>query len=332
VVWQIELDDELADTKVIAEAWDAAGLYQIGHFPGDRWAEWNGRYRDDVRRFVKGDPGLLGAVASRLSGSSDPYQGRDQLPVNSINFVTCHDGFTLNDLVSYNGKHNEANGEGNRDGINENLSWNCGVEGGSNDAFVEALRNRQVRNFAAILLLSRGVPMFVAGDEVRRTQTGNNNAYCQDNEMSWFDWTLLERNRDLYRFWKRMIEFRKRHAALRRGDFFTGMTNERGLRDVAWHGTKLDSPGWNDPNGRALAVTLGGFEGDADLHILLNMHWENLDFELPSVLRRIWLRAVDTSQTPPFDVTDFGGELPVVGTAYKAQARSVVVLVNRYRE
>jgi glycogen operon protein len=332
VVWQIELDDELAETKVIAEAWDAAGLYQIGHFPGDRWAEWNGRYRDDIRRFVKGDPGLLGAVASRLSGSSDLYQRRDQLPVNSINFVTCHDGFTLNDLVSYNGKHNEANGEGNRDGINDNLSWNCGVEGGSNDAFVEALRNRQVRNFAAILLLSRGVPMFVAGDEVRRTQHGNNNAYCQDNEMSWFDWALLERNRDLYRFWKRMIEFRKRHAALRRRDFFTGITNERGLKDVAWHGTKLDSPGWRDANGRALAVTLAGFDGDADIHILLNMHWENLAFELPSVLRRIWLRAVDTSQSSPFDVADFGGEPPVVGTAYKAQARSVVVLVNRYRE
>jgi len=329
VVWQIELDDELADSKVIAEAWDAAGLYQIGHFPGDRWAEWNGRYRDDIRRFVKGDPGMVGAVASRLAGSSDLYERRGQLPVNSINFVTCHDGFTLNDLVSYNEKHNEANGEGNRDGINDNLSWNCSVEGESNDPAVEALRNRQVRNFAAILLLSRGVPMLVAGDEVRRTQNGNNNAYCQDNETSWFDWTLVEEHRDLYRFWKRMIEFRKTHAALHRGQFFTGAMNERGLMDVTWHGTKLNSPGWDDPNGRTLGVTLAGFAGDTDIHMMLNMHWESLDFELPPVAGRTWLKAVDTSQPPPLDVADFGGEPTVAANAYTVQGRSVVVLVNR---
>ena len=331
MVWQIELDDELADSKVIAEAWDAAGLYQIGHFPGDRWAEWNGRYRDDIRRFVRGDPGLLGAVASRLSGSSDLYQQRGQMPVNSINFVTCHDGFTLNDLVSYNGKHNEANGEGNRDGINDNLSWNCGFEGESNDLTVEALRNRQVRNFAAILLLSRGVPMLVAGDEVRRTQKGNNNAYCQDNETSWFDWTLIESNRDLFGFWKHMIEFRKMHAALHRGQFFTGTMNERGLVDVAWHGTRLNTPGWQDPGGRALGVTLAGFDGDGDIHIMLNMHWEGLDFEVPSVPGRIWVKAVDTYQSPPLDVAKSGRELPFVGNVYRVQGRSVVVLVNRER-
>jgi glycogen operon protein len=329
VVWQIELDDELTDTKVIAEAWDAAGLYQIGHFPGDRWAEWNGRYRDDIRRFVRGDPGIVGAVASRLTGSADLYQAREQLPVNSINFVTCHDGFTLNDLVSYNVKHNEANGEGNRDGINDNLSWNCGVEGASNDPAVEALRNRQVRNFAAILLLSLGVPMFAAGDEVRRTQQGNNNAYCQDNETSWFDWTLLDKHRDLYRFWKRMIEFRKRHPALHRGQFFTGAVNERGLSDVTWHGTKLNNPGWYDPNGRALGVTLAGFGGDVDIHIMMNMHWQGLDFELPEVPGRIWLKAVDTSQAPPLDIADFGNELPVVGNAYTVRERSVMVLISR---
>ena len=328
VVWQIELDDELTDSKVIAEAWDAAGLYQIGHFPGDRWAEWNGRYRDDIRRFVKGDPGMIGAVASRLAGSSDLYQSRGQLPVNSINFVTCHDGFTLNDLVSYNAKHNQANGEGNRDGINDNLSWNCGVEGESNDPAVEALRNRQLRNFAAILLLSRGVPMFVAGDEVRRTQLGNNNAYCQDNETSWFDWTLVEKNRGLYRFWKRMIEFRKRHAAVHWGQFFSGAINPRGLKDITWHGAKLNSPGWDDSNSRTLSLTLAGFDGDADIHIMLNMHWESMDFELPALPGRIWLRAVDTSQAPPFDIADFGGELPVVGNAYAVQGRSVAVLVN----
>ena len=329
VVWQIELDDELADSKVIAEAWDAAGLYQIGHFPGDRWAEWNGRYRDVIRRFVKGDPGLVGVVASRLAGSSDLYQERGQLPVNSINFVTCHDGFTLNDLVSYNDKHNQANGEDNRDGIDDNLSWNCGVEGDSSDPAVEALRSRQVRNLAALLLLARGVPMFVAGDELRRTQNGNNNAYCQDNQTSWFDWTLVERNRDLRRFWKRMIEFRKRHAALGRGQFFTGAVNVCGLTDVSWHGTQLNAPGWTDPEARALAMTLAGFNGDPDLHVMLNMHWDSLEFELPAVPGRRWFIAVDTAETPPHDIADPGDEPAVTGNTCTVQARAVVVLINK---
>jgi glycogen operon protein len=235
----------------------------------------------------------------------------------------------MNDLTSYNGKHNEANGEGNQDGINDNLSWNCGVEGESTDTAVEALRNRQVRNFAAILLLSRGVPMFVAGDEVRRTQKGNNNAYCQDNETSWFDWTLVVKNREMYRFWNHMIEFRKMHAALHRGQFLTGTKNERGLTDIAWHGTKLNNPGWQDPNGRALALTLAGFDGDGDIHIMLNMHWERLDFELPSVPGRIWLKALDTYQSPPLDIAEFGGEPPVIGNVCQVEGRSVVVLLNR---
>ena len=329
VIWSIELHDELANSKLIAEAWDAAGLYQIGHFPGDRWAEWNGRYRDDIRRFVKGDAGMLGAVASRLAGSSDVYQARGQLPVNSINFVTCHDGFTLNDLVSYNQKHNEANGEGNRDGIDDNLSWNCGVEGVSNDPAIETLRDRQVRNFAAILLLSCGVPKFLAGDEVRRTQNGNNNAYCQDNEIGWFDWTLVEKHGDLYRFWKRLIEFRKRHPALHKRQFSRGERNERGLMDVTWHGTKLNSPGWYDPFGHALSATLAGFEGDSDIHVMLNMYGESLDFELPSIPGGTWLKAVDTSQPSPHDVPDFGSEQPIIGNVYRAQGRNVVVLISR---
>jgi len=174
----------LTDAKLIVEAWDAAGLYQVGSFPGYRWAEWNGRYRDDVRRFVRGDPGMVGAVASCMAGSADLYQPTRHLPLNSINFITCHDGFTLNDLVSYQDKHNELNGEENRDGSNDNLSWNCGVEGATNDPAIEALRERQIKNCVTILLLSRGVPMLLAGDEVRRTQQGNNNAYCQDNEIS----------------------------------------------------------------------------------------------------------------------------------------------------
>jgi len=197
VVWQIELDEELANSKVIAEAWDAAGLYQIGHFPGDRWSEWNGRYRDDIRRFVKGDPGLIGSVASRLAGSSDLLSSAQSANRSTAStFITCHDGFTLNDLVSYNGKHNEANGENNRDGINDNLSWNCGEEGDATDPAVEALRNRQIRNFAAILLLSRGVPCLWREMRSGAPRTVNNNAYCQDNEVSWFDWNLVDERPD----------------------------------------------------------------------------------------------------------------------------------------
>ena len=329
LVWQIELDEELADTKLIAEAWDAAGLYQIGHFPGDRWAEWNGRYRDDVRGFVRGDPGVVGAIASRLGGSADIYQERDGSPLNSINFVTCHDGFTLNDLVSFNQKHNEANGEGNRDGINDNLSWNCGAEGDSDDPNLESLRNRQVRNFMAILLLSRGVPMFVAGDEIRRSQNGNNNPYCQDNEINWFDWTLVDKNSELLRFCRGMIRFRKMHAAVRRNQFFDGSANERGLTDVSWHGTKLNRPGWDDPSARALSMTLAGFGGDADLHVMFNMFWESLEFELPMVPGRRWCVAVDTSRPSPHDIADPGSEQDALGTTHGVEARSVVVLVNR---
>ena len=332
LVWQIELDEDLADTKLIAEAWDAAGLYQIGHFPGDRWAEWNGRYRDDVRRFVKGEPGMVGAIASRLGGSPDIYQERGGSPLNTLNFVTCHDGFTLNDLVSYNQKHNEANGESNRDGINDNLSWNCGVEGDSDDANIDWLRDRQVRNFLAVLLVSRGVPMFVAGDEVRRSQKGNNNAYCQDNEISWFDWTLLDKHSDLLRFCRNMIHFRKMHPAVRRDQFFNGSLNDHGLKDVSWHGTKLNSPGWDDPDARALAMTLAGFDGDSDVHVIFNMFWGSLEFELPIVPGRRWCVAVDTAQPSPHDIADPGSEPDVFENMHLVQGRSVVILVNRALE
>jgi len=329
LVWQIELDEDLADTKLIAEAWDAAGLYQIGHFPGDRWAEWNGRYRDDVRRFVRGDPGVVGAIASRLGGSADIYQERGGSPLNSVNFVTCHDGFTLNDLVSYNEKHNEANGENNCDGINDNLSWNCGAEGDSDDPNIESLRNRLARNSMAILLLSRGVPMFVAGDEIRRSQKGNNNPYCQDNEISWFDWTLVSTNSELLRFCQNMTRFRKRHATVRKDQFFDGSMNERGLKDVSWHGTKLNRPGWDDAGARALAMTLAGFGGEPDLHVMFNMFWDGLDFELPAVPGRHWYVAVDTAQPSPHDIADPGTEPDVPGDTHRVEARSVVVLVNR---
>jgi glycogen operon protein len=329
VVWSIELSGELLDTKIVAEAWDAAGLYQIGYFPGYRWAEWNGRYRDDIRRFVKGDAGLISAVAARLAGSADIYEPSGHLPINSVNFVTCHDGFTLNDLVSYNDKHNEANGEDNRDGVNENSSWNCGWEGVTDDPAIEALRERQIKNFAAILMMSRGVPMFVAGDEVRRTQGGNNNAYCQDNEISWFDWRLTGTNHSLLRFWKLIIASRSDFRAGRPGRFFKGEVNERGLPDVAWHGTRLNEPGWNDPNARCLAYTLGGFDGTCDVHAMLNMYWQSLDFEVPAIPGRRWYRLVDTARPSPEDIVETARQVAIEGHQVRVEGRSVVVLLSR---
>lgn len=331
VVWHIETAGILAETKIIAEAWDAAGLYQVGYFPGYRWAEWNGKFRDDIRGFVKGDPGLIGAVASRMAGSADIYQSTGHLPINSVNFVTCHDGFTLNDLVSYNDKHNEANGENNQDGINNNLSWNCGFEGPTEDLGVEKLRRKQIKNFASILFLSQGIPMIVAGDEVRRTQQGNNNAYCQDNEISWFDWELVKKNADMFRFFKMMIKFRMSYCkdSFRRTHFFQGKINERGLADISWHGTQWFSPGWDDSNARALAFTIGGFEGASDVHVMMNMHWESQDFEIPELLGRSWYKAIDTAEDSPKDIVELGAETLVQGKNCLVQDRSIAVLISR---
>jgi len=329
VLWQIELDENLANTKVIAEAWDAAGLYQVGYFPGYRWAEWNGRFRDTIRRFIKGDKGLIGELACRITGSADIYQASGELPINSVNFITAHDGFSLNDLVSYNHKHNDANGEGNRDGMDDNLSWNCGAEGATDDPQVQELRERQIRNFAAILLLSQGVPMMVMGDEVRRTQKGNNNAYCQDNEISWLDWSLVEKNQHILRFWKLIIEFRKRHTNIHSPRYFTGVVNERGLKDISWHGCKIGSPNWDDPNAQAIAYTLGGFDGEADIHIMVNMCEEELDFEVPPIEGRNWYRSVDTAGGSPEDIAEPGAEKQETGNTYSVQGRSVVVLISK---
>ena len=235
-------DPVLANTKLIAEAWDAAGLYQVGTLPSwGRWAEWNGIFRDDVRKFVKGDAGMTSALATRLLGSPDLYETSAREPYHSINFVTCHDGFTLNDLVSYNEKHNLANGDNNTDGSNANYSWNCGVEGPTDDPAINELRARQRKNFAAILLFSHGVPMILAGDEIGRTQQGNNNAYCQDNEVSWLDWRMTESHADLLRFFQQMIAFRKRCPLLRRDSF--QLHGEGGFH-ITWHGVKRMQPDW----------------------------------------------------------------------------------------
>jgi isoamylase len=329
VLWQIELDEVLADTKVIAEAWDAAGLYQVGHFPGFRWAEWNGVYRDTMRRFVRGDPGLIGAVADRVSGSASLYESSGHLPINSVNFITAHDGFTLNDLVSYDQKHNDGNGEGNRDGTVDNISWNCGFEGPTGDPDIEALRDRQVKNFATLLMVSQGVPMFVMGDEVRRSQQGNNNAWCQNNETGWFDWALPEKHAGQLRFWIRLIEFRKSHPAVHRNRFFDGKLNARGLSDITWHGTELFDPGWNDPDARALAWTVAAFDDGADIHVIANMFWESLSFALPPVHSRQWHVAVDTFQRTPRDAPVSGSESLVCADRITVEGRSVVVLISK---
>jgi glycogen operon protein len=335
VVESIAEDGVLADTKLIAEPWDAAGLYQVGQFPfGRRWSEWNGRYRDDVRRFWRGEPGTACDLATRLCGSADLYQDLGRQPFHSINFVTSHDGFTLWDLVSYNRKRNEANGEDNRDGQDANLSWNCGAEGPTEVPEVLGLRRRQAKNFVATLLLSQGVPMLQAGDEFLRTQKGNNNAWCQDNELSWVDWELAVKNADFLRFTREMIVLRKRHPALRRGQFFRGT----GLKgdcepDVLWYGMELDSSPFTGYS-RSLAMVLDGSqterEPDRDFYVVCNAWREPLGFHVPaSPSQRPWRRAVDTALASPLDIveTDDGPRVPF-GATYLVAPFSIVVLIS----
>ena len=331
VPWAIESSRTLALSPLIAEAWDASGLYHVGAFPGMAWAEWNGRYRDVVRRFVRGDPGLAGELATRISGSSDLYQHDGRLPGNSINFVTCHDGFTLNDLVSFDTKHNEANGEDNRDGSNDHASWNCGVEGPTGDPAIATLRLRQAKNHLAVLMLSRGMPMLLAGDEVLRTQRGNNNAYCQDNELSWLDWAFTGWQLDMLRYARELIAFRRRHACLTANRFFSGQpVPGRGMPDVSWHGVRLGDPPWHDGQGRFLAYTLAGLsEDEEDLHVVLNMSDRPVDVELPPVPGRRWHVALDTARPSPADVVRPAGQTPHVGRACAVGARSAVVLEAR---
>jgi isoamylase len=327
VLWDIESDPVLAGTKLIAEAWDAAGLYQVGTFIGDSWKEWNGAFRDDVRRFVKGDSGSVSRFSSRLVGSPDLYGHREREPEQSINFVTCHDGFTLNDLVSYDQKHNEANGEGNRDGANDNLSWNCGVEGPSDDPEVERLRNRQIKNFFAVTLLALGTPMLLMGDELRRTQHGNNNAYCQDNEISWFDWTLLDRHRDVHRFVKTLVDLRlRRKLSLEDPGLSLNQLLRRG--EIRWHGVRLNQPDWSHDS-HSLAATARGFKGGYLLHLMLNAYWEPLAFELPSPEGPGWYRLVDTFLESPDDICDLPAAPVVEPSTYLVQPRSAVLLFAR---
>jgi glycogen operon protein len=334
IVEMIAEDGLLRDTKLIAEPWDAAGLYQVGYFPfGQRWSEWNGRYRDDVRRFWRGDLGMAGELASRLCGSADLYEASGRSPMHSVNFVTCHDGFTLWDLVSYNEKNNEANGEKNRDGVDANWSWNCGVEGPTHDAEVLRLRKRQAKNLLATLMLSQGVPMLLAGDEFLRTQQGNNNAWCQDNELSWIDWRLRAEHADFWRFAQMMIALRKRHPALRRRAFFRGAGPHGDYEpDIFWHGVEPLQPDFS-AGSRTVAFSLDGSqtgrEPDRDFYVACNAWVEPLLFRIPrSPSGRPWRRAVDTALPSPLDVVglDEGPVVPV-NSQYAVSGHSLVVLI-----
>ncbi|HSD82417.1 MAG TPA: glycogen debranching enzyme, partial [Anaerolineae bacterium] len=314
-----------AGTKIIAEAWDAAGLYQVGSFVGHRWAEWNGQFRDDVRRFIKSDSGLVRQLAARITGSPDLYPQPDREPNRSINFVTCHDGFTLNDLVSYNLKHNVANGHRNADGPGANFSWNCGQEGPADQPEIEALRQRQIKNLLAALFLSQGTPMLLMGDEVRRTQLGNNNPYCQDNETSWFDWGLLERQAELLRFVRELIAFTQSRSLFQRERFWTDAPQHDGPT-LAWHGVRLAQPDWSDTS-HSLAFSLHDALGGDYLHIIFNAYWEPLNFDLPPLPADLrWHRLIDTALPAPADFTPLDQAQPLDEHRYRAESRSVVVV------
>jgi isoamylase len=318
IIERIADDPILRDTKIIAEAWDAGGAYQVGAFPG-RWAEWNDRYRDEVRRFWRGDRGLVGALATRFAGSSDLYDGGGRKPFHSINFVTSHDGFTLRDLVTYNRKHNEANGEANRDGHNANFSFNHGVEGDTTDGSIRSLRVRQIKNYLATLLLSLGTPMMLSGDEFGRTQKGNNNAYCQDNEVSWNDYRLGVEYGDVFRFARSVIALRQAHPVFTRPDFYTGRDNNQNRRpDIQWFDSAGGALDWNDAS-CCLAVHIDGTEAgiagsreDDDFFIMFNSGRRELAFVVPEPPPGLeWLRVVDTAADPPDDVREPGTERPL---------------------
>jgi glycogen operon protein len=323
VISSIEFADALKNTRLIAEAWDAVGLYQVGRWPGYRWAEWNGRYRDSVRRFLRGEPALLGEIATRIAGSSDMYAGAGKVPANSVNFVTCHDGFTLYDLVSYDRKRNEANAEHNRDGRDDNFSWNSGVEGDTDDPQILRLRTQRARNFVAMLLVSQGVPMLLAGDETLRSQRGNNNAYCQDNDISWLDWSFTPGGREMLRFTRELIALRKRHPSLRRRRFIDPAGDE-----IRWYGETLEVPDWNDREARVLCFTLAGLTKDEPaLHVMINMASSQRTLPLPPVIPKQWHRLADTSLTAPDDATPNG--VAQLGAQYKLHPHGIAIFEAR---
>ena len=329
LIQRLAYDPILGNVKLIAEAWDAGGMYQVGNFPAwKRWAEWNGKYRDDIRSYLKGDIWSAPEAVKRITGSMDLYGGSYLGYDSSVNFITCHDGFTLYDLYAYNNKHNEDNGWNNTDGANDNRSWNCGVEGETKDKEIKALRTRQVKNAAAILLLSRGIPMLLAGDEFRNTQSGNNNSYCQDSEISWIDWKDLKKNKDTFEFFKKMIAFRGKHPILKRNDFFTGH-NSTGYPDLSFHGTRA----WDfDDSNEFLSFAFMYAESakdypveeDSFIYCAVNAHWETKVFELPIIPEGMhWeIVAYTADEKGKSDGREVSGAIDLM-------ARSVMVLIAR---
>ncbi len=329
-------DPILAKCKLIAEAWDAGGLYQVGSFPAyGRWAEWNGKYRDAVRQYLQSEAGVVGDLAMRIQGSPDLYLYRGTSV--SVNFITCHDGFTLMDMVSYNGKHNESNGENNQDGANDNNSWNCGWEGPTGDPEINRLRQRQIKNAASILMISQGIPMILMGDEMGRTKNGNNNTYCHDNELNWLDWTLLEKNADLFRFYKHIIAFRNAHPALRNTKHFRHCDYVgSGYPDISFHGTEAWNMDWSNL-GHTMAFMLCGQharEGtvkDDYIYMAMNAHWDTIPFEIPTLPSGMnWHISVNTSMNSPEDIWEPGSE-PLLEDqrSILLGTRSVIILVGR---
>ncbi|QQO10072.1 glycogen debranching protein GlgX [Breznakiella homolactica] len=337
VLERIAEDPVLRHTKIIAEAWDAGGAYQVGWFPGGRWAEWNDRFRDDVRKFWRGDSHEVQHLATRLAGSSDLYLRDGRKPFHSINFITSHDGFTLRDLVSYEQKHNEENGEENRDGGNENYSASYGFEGPVSNPAIEALRERQMKNFIATLMVSLGTPMVLGGDELGRTQRGNNNAYCQDNEVSWYDWRLLEKNEGLFRFVKEMIAFRLRHPAFMRPEFYSGKDgNYNAIPDISWFDAEGHTPDWEKAD-MLLAFRIDGSKADIiadrddnDFCIMFNAGPKPVSFTVPPSLDgKKWYRVIDTGLESPDDIVPVGkGRLLNPQNTYTVRDRSMVVLIS----
>ena len=328
VLWDIDSDPVLAGTKIIAEAWDAAGLYQVGTFIGDNWKEWNGRFRDDVRRFLRGEDNTVVRFADRLQGSPEIYGHEGREAEQSVNFVTCHDGFTLYDLVSYNEKYNEANGENNLDGENDNFSWNCGIEGPTGNNNIISLRSRQIKNFLTINLLSFGIPMILMGDEACRTQHGNNNAYCHDNETSWFDWNLIKQNSDIYRFVS-MLNSRRQLREVEAEQERINLLELINRSKIVFHGTKLNQPDWGI-HSHSLALTIYNSDKDFILHWIINAFWEPLEFELP-IQQEPWMRWIDTSLPSPDDIVDWKNAPLVSGSVYRVVPRSTVALISQIR-
>ncbi|MBU0467510.1 MAG: glycogen debranching protein GlgX [Candidatus Omnitrophica bacterium] len=334
----LAFDPILGKCKLIAEAWDAGGLYQVGSFPSwGRWAEWNGKYRDDLRKFLKGEPGMVGPMSQRLQGSPDMYRWEDRGACASVNFITAHDGFTLYDMVSYNQKNNEANGENNNDGGNDNYSWNCGVEGETDDPEINRLRLKQMKNAAAMLLVSQGTPMILAGDEVANTQGGNNNAYCQDNEISWIDWSRFEKNKDIFNFFCKMIAYRKAHPVLRsRTHFLNKDYKGSGYADITWHGVEAWNADWS-PETRTLAFMLcgmhakGGTCDDNSIYVAMNMHWDAHSFKIPELPDYMsWFLFVNTDAKSPNDICAPGKEKKNKNQSeFLVGPRSVVILTGK---